>query len=91
MFTQISPQKVRHLSGFIVQVIDRQTVEYLEEKRSAFIEIDFAATTGIFEKTLSNWKTGNDLVPMGEMEKQTVLNRIVAGLHAMGLEKVEIC
>ncbi len=90
MFNKLGPQKVQHADGYIVQVADRSTVEYLEGNRKAVVEVDFAALTGVYQNSLRGWLgTGIE----GEMsldERVIVLERILAGLKAMGCS-VEVC
>jgi hypothetical protein len=84
MFKKLSPQKVQHDSGYIVQVASRTSVEYLDANRKATVDVDFAASIGIYRKTLRGW------LGMNDDDKNEVLNRIVAGLKAMGSD-VELC
>jgi len=87
MFASISPQKVKHSSGFIVQVADRCTVEYIDGKRKACITVDFAPLgSSIYKDTLTDWQLSD-----GEIEKMTsderthVLRNIGEGMTFMGV------
>ncbi len=91
MFTKITPQKVQHTTGFIVQVADRQTVEYLEKGRSASVEVYSAVSTVSCGATLSGLKTEHGVDLMDNKDRPIVLEKIADGLRAMGIEKVEIC
>lgn len=88
MFIRLAPQKVRHSLGYVVQVADRTTVEYLDQGQRALVEADFGSSVCIYEKTLQFFgNEGN--TPIGS-ERKVILDRIVVGLEAMGI-MVEIC
>jgi hypothetical protein len=48
MFTKLAPQKVKHSDGYLVQVANRQCVEYVEPHRKAMIEVDFGNSVGVY-------------------------------------------
>jgi hypothetical protein len=87
MFTKITPQRVSHSSGFIVQVFDRYHVEYIQGEKTALVEVDFAPIIGIYKSTLSAWEDGGIL---SETEKSIIIDRISEALKFMG-SKVETC
>ncbi len=68
----------------MVQVASRNSVEYLEARRKAVVEVDFGSTVGIYVNTLKDWvgQTGN--VAMDVAERNEIIRRISAGLNAMG-------
>ena len=85
MFKKITPQKVQHSDGYIVQIADRSSVEYLENNHKAKIEVDFAVLTGVYQDTLSGWiKSSGYEQKMNQTEHDNVLRRIVEGLKFMG-------
>lgn len=88
MFTHLTPQKVRHSLGYVVQVADRTTVEYLDQNQQVLIEADFGSSIGIYEKTLRFFENGKETNI--DSKRKIILDRIVAGLQAMG-STVEIC
>jgi hypothetical protein len=90
MFTKLAPQKVRHSNGYVVQVANRESVEYLEAGRRAVVGVDFAATVGVYAKTLKEWITPEGKMEMTDLDQAEILRRIVAGLEAMG-STVEVC
>ena len=76
MFEKIAPQKVRHKTGYIVQVGSRHSVEYIDDQLFASVEVEFAPkVTLVYEKTLKGSAVS---------DHQEILNRIAAGLVAMG-------
>jgi hypothetical protein len=90
MFTRLAPQKVRHSSGYVVQVADRESVEYLESDRRAVVAVDFGTTVGVYANTLSEWITPTGKGQMVTSERAEIVQRIVAGLEAMG-SAVQVC
>lgn len=83
MFTKISPQKVRHSSGYIVQVIDRFHVEYIDGNNRAVAEVEFAPIVGLCRNSLI-------MLTGLEGDRDIILKRIVSSLEEMGAA-VEIC
>lgn len=83
MYRKITPQKVQHPDGYIVQVADRSHVEYIEGTNCAVVEVEFSSVTGVYKNTLKVWNES-------KVEREVILGRIVAGLKAMGC-KVELC
>jgi len=47
--------KVKHSDGYLVQVANRQCVEYVEPHRKAMIEVDFGNSVGVYMETLNGW------------------------------------
>lgn len=90
MFKKITPQKVESSDGYVVQVANRNHVEYLENARKADVEVDFGITVGVYSETLRGWLDVSGQSPITASEKRVILSRIVAGLEAMG-SKVELC
>lgn len=88
MLIKVTPQKVRDEElGYTVQVADRFNVEYLEAERTARIEVEFGASVGIYQDSLSDWVGG---VPLTTVEKETVLARVERALQFMG-SRTELC
>jgi hypothetical protein len=90
MFTKLAPQKVRHSSGYVVQVANRESVEYLEAERRAVIGADFGVTVGVYANTLKEWLIPEGKMEMTALDQAEIVRRIVAGLEAMG-STVEVC
>lgn len=90
MYRKLAPQKVEHSDGYIVQVADRSSVEYVEGTRRAVIEVEFAELTGVSRDTLRGWFESGADRDMSSEERVTVLERMVTGLEAMGCS-VELC
>ena len=89
MFTKLSPQKVRCSDGYIVQVRDRHSVEYVEDGRSAVVEVEFGGVISVYAHTLSDWHVAGGQAPMAPSERADILGRISAGLTEMG-SRVEV-
>ena len=68
----------------MVQVASRNSVEYLEARRKAVVEVDFGSTVGIYVNTLKDWVGQNGNVAMDVAERNEIIRRISAGLNAMG-------
>jgi hypothetical protein len=85
MFRRISPQKVQHSDGYIVQVADRYTVEYLDENYQARIEADFGAMdVGVYLRSLVVKDRSGAEINLSSAECDKIFERIVSGLEAMG-------
>jgi hypothetical protein len=91
MFTKLSPQKVQHSSGYIVQTGGRYSLEYLDGQLLAEVQADFAPLTGLYPDSLMvrDQKDGEPRPPTSE-ERNTIMSRIEAALQFLG-EKYEIC
>src|ERR1700738_3551837 len=63
--------KVKHRDGYLVQVANRQCVEYVEPHRKAMIEVDFGNSVGIYIETLNGWLTSIRGFPLGQGYKHT--------------------
>jgi hypothetical protein len=90
MLTIISPQKVKSSNGYIVQVANRYTVEYLDDHYTVTIKVDFGVTIGLDKNTLVARNKSNFEVILNQTQYQQILDRLVKGLEAMG-SQVEIC
>lgn len=91
MFTRLSPQKVRHNSGYIVQTGGRYSLQYLDEDMAAEVLADFAPTTGIYPDSLTI-RDNKDSPPRSPNteERNMIMGRIEAALQFLG-EQYEIC
>jgi hypothetical protein len=85
MFEKLSPQRVRNTSGFVVQVADRETIEYIQGSRTARITVDFAPLTGVYEDTLTDWLADGTAQPMSPQDRVRVLKDIGESLTFMGI------
>jgi len=83
MFRKLAPQTVQHSDGYIIQVADRSHVEYIEGTTYAVVEVEFSPIVGVYRNTL-------EICDEARTEQNVVLDRIAAGLEAMGC-KVEFC
>jgi hypothetical protein len=90
MFIQLSPQKVKNSDGYIVQVADRFSLEYIEDLRTAKIAVEFGPTTGIYKNSLTSWTLEKKEIPLSEQDKTKILERIAAALEFMDI-KYEWC
>jgi hypothetical protein len=79
--------KVKHSDGYLVQVANRQGVEYVEPHRKAMIEVDFGNSVGVYIETLNGWLSEAGISPMSATDRERVISGIVAGLDAMGRVK----
>src|SRR4030081_1758315 len=79
--------KVKHSDGYLVQVANRQCVEYVEPHRNAMI--DFGNSVGVYIETLNGWVSEAGVSPMSATDRERVISGIVVGLEAMGT--VELC
>src|SRR4030081_2065157 len=79
--------KVKHSDGYLVQVANRQCVEYVEPHRKAMIEVDFGNSVGVYIETLNGWLSEAGISPISATDRERVISGIVAGLEAMGRVK----
>src|SRR5260370_21780411 len=79
----------KHSDGYLVQVANRQCVEYVEPHRKAMIEVDFGNSVGVYIETLNGWLSEAGVSPMSATDRERVISGIVVGLEAMGT--VELC
>ena len=90
MFRILSPQKVQHPDGYIVQIENRYAAGYFDSDYRASIELDFGENVGVYRDTIKIFKLNNDLVELSLVEVEVIFQRIVDGIKAMGSD-VEIC
>jgi len=90
MFTKLAPPKVRHSSGYVVQVANREAVEYLEAERRAVVGVDFGITVSVYANRMKEWLVSGGSSEMSAGDRTEIVRRIVAGLEAMG-SKVVVC
>ena len=87
MFNQIAPQRAQHSLGFIVQVGNRYSIQYLERDFMVEIDADLSCTpVPLFIDTLTKDKTAN--IPSGLTSDQAeiILSRIKEGLDCLGVK-----
>ncbi len=91
MFTQLTPQKVQHSSGYIVQTGGRDSLQYLVGDTGAEVEADFASVTGIYPDSMTiRVKNDASARPATPQEKSLIMGRIESALKYLG-EKYELC
>lgn len=84
MFTIVGRQKANHDSGYVVEIVDRHTVRYIDADMSATIGIEFGPTTAIYADSLAltHQLPGRST---SAAELVTTRDRITQGLEALGL------
>lgn len=91
MFTRLTPQKVQHRSGYIVQTGSRHSLQYLDGDTTAEIEADFASVTGIYPDSMTiRLRNEPKARPASSEEKALIMERIESALKFLG-EKYEFC
>jgi hypothetical protein len=85
-YTRVSAQRAQSDDGSIVEVLDRQTVRYRDADLSAAIDVDFAATTGIYVESLRAQSAAGHSLVLEPYQRATLLSRIEAGLASLGVE-----
>jgi hypothetical protein len=78
-FHILSPQWVRHDSGYAVSVQDRETVSYIDQSTRAVIGVDFGQVVLVYGGSLRYIAPGPE-----RTSKEVVVTRILDGLRAMG-------
>ena len=84
MFTAIAPQRAQHESGFLVEVLDRNSIGYEDEQLRAVVHVDFGPVTGLYVDTLEV-RGRDDEVSVDDKDRAAVLSRIEAGLRFLGV------
>lgn len=86
MFERIAPQAVRHKDGSIVQSVGRDREEYISEDLKAYIDVDRGLEeTAVYPGTLDIYWIAGEPCAMTEELHALIVDRIVAGLEAMGV------
>lgn len=85
-YSRVTAQRAQSDDGSIVEVLDRQTVRYRDADLSATIDVDFAATTGIYVASLQAQSTEGRSLLLEPDQRATLLSRIEAGLASLGVE-----
>ena len=91
MFQRLAPQRVRHRSGFIVQIASRESVELLQTDGSVVrVEVEFGPVSSLHRATLREEdRTGRE-VQVTEQRKDELMSQLKAGLEAMSGAAYEI-
>ena len=91
MFTRLTPQKVQHSSGYIVQTGSRYSLQYVDGDIIAQVQADFARITGPYPDSMTI-RVKNDAAtrPASPQEKALIMSRIESALKFLG-EEYEIC
>jgi len=90
MFRKISPQKVQHATGYVIQVANRNSVEYLDGEFRAVIEVDFGVVVSVFQDSIQVFASNGKIISPDASQKADLLSKVVAGLQAMG-SNVDLC
>lgn len=83
MFTKLTPQKVKHDSGYIVQTGSRESLQYLKGNIKAEVKADFGNITRIYRESLVLHKDGVAILPSIE-EHELILKHITDALTFLG-------
>lgn len=84
MFKAIAPQCAQHESGYLVEVLDRNSIRYQDEQLTAVVQADFGPVTGLYVDTLEITARARD-TSFGEEDRARVLSRIEAGMRFLGI------
>lgn len=91
MFNRITPQKVQHHSGYIVQTGSRYSLQYIDGDLSAEVEADFAPVIGLYPNSMTiRCANGSPARTATKEEQELIMNRIECALKFLG-EKYELC
>lgn len=91
MLHKLSPQKVKHgRLGYVVQVGDRYSVEYIEADRKVRIEVDFGMSVAIYRDSINEWILSSGTTAITPSDAEEVLSRVESALQFMG-QKTEVC
>jgi hypothetical protein len=85
MFTKLTPQRIQHDSGYIVQTGSRDSLQYINGEVLAEVRSDFGPITTIYSKSLVLIKNENKIPPSIDDQK-LILKRITDALDFLGEE-----
>jgi hypothetical protein len=88
MFKKLTPQRVQHSSGYIVQTGSRDSLQYVNGDLIAEVKADFGQVTTIYPNSLVLRKKEMEVLPSIE-EQELILRCITAALDFLG-EKYEL-
>jgi hypothetical protein len=91
VFKHIASQSVQDDSGFVVQIADRSTVEYLEPNVRAVVAVDFGIKVNVYRESLRAYDPLQNAIPLTTAKRDQILSGIVAGLTAMGTQVEVVC
>lgn len=89
-FHAITPQKVQHASGYIVQVADRYSVDCIEAGLTWRITVDFGQSVGLYKQSIRCFDAAGKAVLFDSAAADAAAQKIAQGLQAMG-SKTEWC
>jgi hypothetical protein len=88
MFKKITPQRVQHRSGYIVQTGSRDSLRYVNGDLIAEVKADFGQVTAIYPNSLVLRNSEMEVLPSIE-ERELILRCITTALDFLG-EKYEL-
>ena len=87
MFVLLSPQMVRHWTGYVVQVASRHRVELTERDDSiASAEAEFGPMSAIYAESICKQTADGTPMSLTEPQKVDLARRMHAGLEAVGVQ-----
>lgn len=75
MFTLLAPQRAANPEGFIIKVVSRESVEYIEGAERYAITVDFGRSVGVHMHTLKPVSG----IPLSQEESNIIIGRISMG------------
>lgn len=85
MYFKLAPQKVRHSTGYIVQIASRCRVELIETDGSVVsIDVEFGRVSTLYSESIVKNDAKGLSVPINESQKHSLIDQIKCGLEAMG-------
>ena len=82
-FELVSPQKIRHQSGYIVQGGDRFHLEYIEQDKVLVIPVEDRVEDDyeIYWEKISNWEPPFDNIVLSSDELQRIQGNVLSALE----------
>jgi hypothetical protein len=87
MFTKITPQKVRHSAGYMVESFDRETMIYTDGDLTASVYVEGCPDSIAVDR---NSVKKNPVEELTESEKERIVQRVVKALEFMDERPVEV-
>jgi hypothetical protein len=85
MFSRLAPQKVRHSSGYLVQIASRERVELIErDGGEVHVAAEFGPVSTVYADSIKKFDANGGQINLTDEQKVVLLAQIKAGLEAMG-------
>lgn len=89
MFSQVGPQAVRHKSGYLIQIHDRESIDYFNGSVAYRFPMEIGRVYGIYGSPVLDLSAGK-IVELDRGVLETIKEQMTEGCHFLGM-KIEWC